>query len=126
MNEINRYTPEGGTCFYCRELEDRERMINAGGKVCSNCKRYLHADDDGTEGDMWAGHREASQEKKKGNIESSFRILEEHGIDFYRYTDVHFKVGDWDFWPSTGKYYNQKTGAKGRGVFNLIKIIKKT
>lgn len=34
-------TPEGGTCYYCRDLKQRQRMIKAGNKVCSNCKRYL-------------------------------------------------------------------------------------
>lgn len=36
---------------------------------------------------------------------------------------IHLVIGDFDFWPSTGLFKNRKTGKKGRGVFNLIKVL---
>lgn len=34
-------------------------------------------------------------------------------------------IGDFDFYPSTGLFRNRKTNKKGRGIFNLIKLINK-
>lgn len=31
----------------------------------------------------------------------------------------HLKVGDFDFWPKSEKFFNPKTGVKGRGLENL-------
>jgi len=31
-----------------------------------------------------------------------------------------------DFWPTTGKYIVRKNQKKGRGVFNMIKELKRT
>ena len=33
--------------------------------------------------------------------------------------------GKFDFWPSTGLFINRTTKERGRGIFNLFKIIKK-
>ena len=54
------------------------------------------------------------------------RIIERlNGIEFVVLSEEckHLRVGAFDFWPSTGKFYNQKTKHKGRGVFNLMKLV---
>lgn len=33
----------------------------------------------------------------------------------------HYRIGDFDFWPSTGKYMERSTKKTGRGVFNILK-----
>lgn len=80
-------------------------------------------------GDMIEGFKvlkEESQKKKLSNYESSIKILKDNNIEFKILSEHsrHLRVGDFDFWPSTGKFYNQKTQQKGRGVFKLIKFFK--
>lgn len=76
-------------------------------------------------GEMWKEHKKERRAKKEDNHKKSIALLEERGIKYRILSkeNVHYRVGDWDFWPSTGKFYNQKTGEKGRGVFNLIKKV---
>lgn len=79
------------------------------------------------DGDMWREIKEAKKEKRWANERSSLRILEESGksmrVELLSPTSAHYRVNEYDFWPTTGKFYNQKTGEKGRGVFNLLKRI---
>ena len=75
----------------------------------------------------WEKSREDSYKKRWGNNEKSLKILNDKGI-VYKILNAslaHYRVGDFDFWATTGKFYNQKTKQKGRGVFNLIKLVKK-
>lgn len=37
----------------------------------------------------------------------------------------HQRIGDWDLWGKTGKYLNRKTGQTGRGVKNLLILLKR-
>jgi len=76
------------------------------------------------EGEIWREYRKNNRDKKIGNIKKSLTLLKEKGI-FYKELrgNEHVRVGEYDFWASTGKFYNQKTGEKGRGVFNLLKKI---
>lgn len=79
----------------------------------------------GQDQDMWAGMRKDSQEKKAHNEKWSMEFLKNLGLDF-QVLDAgsrHYRVNDYDFWPSTGVFYNQQTGEKGRGVRNLVRII---
>lgn len=75
-------------------------------------------------GDMWREMREHGRKKKSTNLDNSVKLLMQKGVDIRRCTDFHYKIDGWDFWPSTGKFYNSKTAEKGRGVFNLIKKLK--
>ncbi len=79
--------------------------------------------DDEDEGDFWRRFKEQKSKKKKKNVESSLSVLQKRGINYKTLSERsrHYRIGDWNFWPSTGKFHNQKTGVKGRGVFNLIK-----
>lgn len=73
---------------------------------------------------MWSGHREEAQQRKEANARNSIRILTEKGVRFRKMPGaMHYRVGDFDFWPSTGLFYNAKTKRKGRGVFNLLSEI---
>lgn len=74
----------------------------------------------------YAEQRERSVEKRARNRETSAEALTRAGIFFRSYNNgAHLKTVDFDFWPGTGLFINQKTGARGRGVFNLIKLLKK-
>lgn len=81
--------------------------------------------EDYTEGDIWREYKGHNQKKRWDNYEKSKTILFQHGISYRVVSEFsgHLKIGDWNFWPTTGKFYNEKTGTKGRGVFNLIKIL---
>lgn len=77
------------------------------------------------EAEMWAALKQESKLKKLNNREKSVSLLSSGKVDFKLLDDStgHYRVGEFDFWPSTGKFYNQKTGERGRGVFNLLKKI---
>ena len=77
------------------------------------------------EGDFWREVKKERQEKKHSNEDSSIRLLKHRGIKYEVLSESssHYRIGDWSFWPTTGKFYNPKTGKKGRGVRNLLKII---
>ena len=63
--------------------------------------------------------------KKKQNLKSSVSILDKSRIPYRTTNGIHFIIGedgDFDFWPSTGKFIGRKNrNIKGRGVFNLLK-----
>lgn len=78
----------------------------------------------GDEGEIWSEIREAGQKKRNANYISSLALLKSKGVQFREYPNGHVKIGDWNFWASTGKFYNEVTKEKGRGVFNLLKKLK--
>ena len=82
----------------------------------------------GDMGDTFRAFREHSKEKKCSNFESSIDLLKNRGIEFAILSEEskHLRVGAFDFWPSTGKFYNQKTKHKGRGVFKFMKLVQLT
>lgn len=77
-------------------------------------------------GEAFAAIREMQREKKYSNRISSTSLLEKHGISFIsKNNGIHLIVSDrWDFWPSTGKFIDRQTKKQGRGVFNLIRVVK--
>ncbi|CAB4149906.1 hypothetical protein UFOVP558_47 [uncultured Caudovirales phage] len=72
-------------------------------------------------GETFAAWREHKKEKKKSNLHKSLFILDQAGIPYRMLSDTHYRVGEWDFWPSTGLFINTRTKKRARGVFNLIK-----
>lgn len=74
--------------------------------------------------DIWKDMRKEGQLRKKLNLERSLKILHKEGIEFSMLTDYQVRIGDYDFWPSTGLFLNRVTQKKGRGVFTLLKILK--
>jgi len=74
--------------------------------------------------DDYAAIKEYWKEKKASNLDKSKKILNELGFKYKEFNGgIHLKVKGVDFWPSTGKWIDGKK--HGRGVFNLIKRIKK-
>ena len=75
---------------------------------------------------FWEDHKKERQEKKARNEEYSIKMLDDLGIKYKILNKFcrHYRVYDFDYWPSTGKFYNQRTGEIGRGIKNLIKRIK--
>lgn len=75
--------------------------------------------------EMWAAHKAERQKKKAQNELQSLEVLERNGIEYtlLDQNSKHYRVGRFNYWPTTGKFYDPKTGEKGRGVFNLIKKI---
>lgn len=83
-------------------------------------------------GDIFRERRAAQQAKRAANKAKSTDILTREGIPFVAKNDgVHLIVaGRWDFYPSTGKFVARqgepgKKKRAGRGVFNLIAIVRK-
>lgn len=63
--------------------------------------------------------------KKRSNSESSISILKENGI-VYKILSTngpHLRIGEYDFWAGTGLWINRKSRKRGRGIFNLLKVL---
>lgn len=75
--------------------------------------------------DVGPALKKDSQEKRANNLMQSLSALQQNGIEFNQLSPTHFRVGDFDYWPSTGLFINRKTQRRGRGVFNLIKQARK-
>lgn len=74
-------------------------------------------------GDIFKFLKERSKIKKEHNKINSIKMLAEKGYLVEVLSDYHFRVLGYDFWASTGVFINIKTKKKGRGVFNLIKML---
>lgn len=79
----------------------------------------------GDMGDTFRAMREDSKERKASNYKQSLALLKAHGHQVVQLSDTHFRIGRFDFWPSTGKYLNRETKRYSRGVFNLIACLEK-
>ncbi len=75
-----------------------------------------------TEAEIWGAMREESRQRKASNLERSTELLKQRGIEFKALSSYHYRVGEYDFWASTGMFMHRATKKKGRGVFNLIKL----
>jgi len=74
----------------------------------------------------WQARKIDSQKRRAQNRKSSRALLEEHGFPITVHTEAHLTVFDrFDFWPGTGKYKDRKGSKYKRGVFNLLKDIKR-
>ena len=76
-------------------------------------------------GEIFGEWKKEKQEKKRSNATGSLAILDENKITYKRLSLDHFRVGEFDFWPSTGLFIHLKTKWRGRGVFNLIRQLNK-
>jgi hypothetical protein len=78
------------------------------------------------DGEIWEAIRKDGQEKRRRNEEQSIQMLRELGIPFkvLSFSSSHYRVGSYDYWPSTGRFYDQKKQLGGRGVKNLITLLK--
>jgi len=81
-------------------------------------------------GEDFAAMKAHSKLKKERNLAYSTNLLVESGIEFEsKNNGVHLIVtsdlGLIDFWPSTGKFKVRSQTKYGRGVKNLINLIKR-
>ncbi|AZS50682.1 hypothetical protein DM558_07770 [Entomomonas moraniae] len=86
-------------------------------------------DDSYTMGDIFRDWSEIKKKKRQSNLAYSTNLLIEQGIAFEsKNGGVHLivKADDTliDFWPSTGFFTNRKAKRSGRGVRNLIKLVR--
>jgi hypothetical protein len=73
----------------------------------------------------WKAWKKDSQEKRAANRDASAEILRTKGIAFEsKNGGAHLIVHGFDFWPGTGKWVRRRDGRKGRGVNNLIALLK--
>jgi len=73
-------------------------------------------------GELFSSLKEERRIKKLSNLEQSTNTLKERNISFIsKNNGIHLIVGNFDFYPSTGKFINRITKKDGRGIFNLIK-----
>lgn len=79
------------------------------------------------EGEYWKQFKTGRQVKRWQNVDQSLALLRSHGIEYETLNaDIaHYRVRGWSFWPTTGKYFDPKSGISGRGVQNLINQLKK-
>lgn len=78
---------------------------------------------------LYDAMREMSKDKKASNIENSIRWLRREGVEhkILNCSNYHtLVIGRIDFWPSTGKWRDRKTGRTGRGVRHVVKLAKET
>lgn len=66
------------------------------------------------------------KEAKQELHQLSLCLLTDNGIEFdcLSESSSHYRIGWWDCWLSTGKFWNRKTQQKGNGIDNLIFLIK--
>lgn len=109
----DKYMGTWGKCQGCLEptiVDD----IN----LCVDCGKDLEVE-------FYAEMKQERKKKKLQNAKSSLSLLDARGIKYEKMKgNMHYKIGDWNFYPSTGVYFNQKTYIKGRGVFNLLRELK--
>ena len=73
----------------------------------------------------WREEKTAKQQMRWSNVRQSLAILKKNGIYFEAMDEktAHYRVGPYDFWPTTGMFMHRQTKAKERGVFNLIALL---
>lgn len=74
--------------------------------------------------DAFKALREEGRKKRASNLANSLNLLTAMGIPFKLLSPTHARVGEYDFWPSTGLFMHTKTKARGRGVHKLIRKTK--
>lgn len=78
--------------------------------------------------DIFNGWREHKQAKRASNTVQSTQALIDAGIPFESHNGgahIVIKMGNavYDFWPSTGLWWQRATKIKHRGVFRLIQTV---
>lgn len=80
----------------------------------------------GDMGDLYRDLRDHKKEKKLKNLEYAENILKNY--EYRKIDEYLFYIGplaQFEFWPTTGLFRNRETGRKGRGINNLLLLIKK-
>lgn len=72
-------------------------------------------------GELYRDWKKEKTAKKQLNAVASEDILIRKGVQFRKFTEDHYRVGEYNFWPSTGLFIHVHRNERGRGVFNLLK-----
>lgn len=79
-----------------------------------------------TEADLGETYRawdEMKKQKRWENHENSLELLEKFKVEYVRLSTTHYRIGEYDFWPTTGLFVHRKTQKRGRGVFRLLEKV---
>lgn len=63
--------------------------------------------------------------RKEINKVKFLNALIENGIRWQKLSEIHYRIGEFDFLPTVNKYMNRDTNKVGIGVQNLIAELKK-
>jgi hypothetical protein len=71
-------------------------------------------------------NREESRRRRAEHRDNATKILSSRNVPHVvKNEGAHLIVCDrWDFWPGTGLFIDRKNKKKGRGIFNLLKVIR--
>lgn len=107
-----------GKCQGCDNYGEVDDIM-----LCDSCAEDLENADKSPED--WAEYKEERKQKKWRNLDWSLKFLQEQGIEYQTLNagGAHYRVVGVDFWPTTGKFYDNRNGQKGRGVKELLKYI---
>lgn len=76
-------------------------------------------------GDMYNEMRADGKLRRENNHKGSIKMLDDNHVKYEQLDPYHYRVGEFDFWPSTGVYIHRPTQRKARGVFNLLRALNK-
>jgi len=81
----------------------------------------------GDDAELWRKYKAKQKEEKWARYDMAVGLLKKTGINYkvVNQATPHFRMGDFDLWPTTGKFKNTKTGERGFGITNLIRKIKR-
>ena len=95
-------------------------MLNIRINILANQKQRI--DNMGDVGDDYRAFKEAKKELNQKRLVETMAEIELLGL---KYTSKnhgsHLIIGDYNFWPSSGKFQNRKTSKMGQGFYNLLK-----
>ncbi|TXH44284.1 MAG: hypothetical protein E6Q97_32940 [Desulfurellales bacterium] len=77
-------------------------------------------------GETFRLYREERRKKKLMNHCNSLDVLRAHGVMVEILSEHHYRIGKFDFWPSTGKWLDRETGKYSRGITKLLIAIKRS
>lgn len=85
----------------------------------------MSADEEMSDGDFYKALRDVTKNEKRARLKASTDELVRLGIDFVSKNDgVHLIISNrWDFWPSTGKWFDRVRMKRGHNLETLLTSI---
>jgi hypothetical protein len=72
-------------------------------------------------GETFRAMREDSQRRRAANLEHGLFTLRARGHAYTMFSGTHVRVGDYDYWPSTGLWIHvTNRRSRGRGILGLL------